>query len=151
MARAKYQVLVLPFVRVNGTTEYCIFKRRDIGIWQFVSGGGEEGETVLQSAQREAFEEAGIDYSCKCLPLETRATLPSYLFPFAEKLWGKQSLVVPEWAFAIELPDKRVKLSDEHTEYRWANYREAVELLHFDSNKIALWELDNKLTQGIIF
>lgn len=148
MARARYQVLVLPFVRAGGAAKYCIFKRRDMGIWQFVSGGGEETDSsVLHSAKREAFEEAGISYECNCFPLETRASLPSYLFPFAEQLWGRDFLVVPEPAFAVELPDEQITLSDEHTEYRWTTYAEATQLLHFDSNKVALWELDNKLKQ----
>lgn len=151
MARAKYQVLVLPFVRAGGAVKYCVFKRRDMGIWQFVSGGGEEtDESTLHSAKREAFEEAAIGYDCKCLPLETRASLPTYLFPFAEQLWGKDFLVVPELAFAVELPDEQITLSNEHTEYRWVTYEQAVELLHFDSNKVALWELDSKLKQGLI-
>lgn len=151
MARAKYQVLVLPFLRAGEQRKYCVFKRRDMGIWQFVSGGGEETDlSVLHSAQREAFEEAGISSECNCFPLETRASLPCYLFPFAEKLWGRDFLVVPEYAFAVETPDERVTLSDEHTEYRWVSYDEAMQLLHFDSNKTALWELDCKLKFGLV-
>ncbi len=151
MARAKYQVLVLPFLRTGDERKYCVFKRRDMGIWQFVSGGGEEtDESVLYSARREAFEEAGISYERNCFPLETRASLPSYLFPFATAIWGRDLLVVPEYAFAVETPDERVILSDEHTEYRWVSYDEAMQLLYFDSNKTALWELDSKLKFGSV-
>ena len=42
MARAKYQVLVLPYQRQGGKVLYCIFKRSDMDAWQFVAGGGED-------------------------------------------------------------------------------------------------------------
>ncbi len=119
-----------------------------MGIWQFVSGGGEEADPdMLHSAIREAYEEAGV-VNGRCYPLETRASLPSYLFPFAD-IWGEEFVVVPEYAYAVEVqPNFQVVLSDEHTEYRWVDYDEAVRLLHFDSNKVALWELDSKIKQG---
>ena len=132
MARAKYQVLVLPYAKTENGVRYCVLRRRDMGIWQFVSGGGEEAGVV----------------NGRCYPLETRASLPSYLFPFAD-IWGEEFVVVPEYAYAVEVqPNFQVVLSDEHTEYRWVDYDEAVRLLHFDSNKVALWELDSKIKQG---
>ena len=36
-------------------------------------------------------------------------------------------------------------LGDEHSEIKWASYEEAKELLKFDSNKNALWELNERL------
>ena len=62
MARAKYQVLVIPFKKKHHDILYCILKRSDMDeCWQFIAGGGEdEDKTPLVSAQREAFEEAGI-------------------------------------------------------------------------------------------
>nr|MBF4327696.1 NUDIX pyrophosphatase [Vibrio anguillarum] len=33
----------------------------------------------------------------------------------------------------------------EHTEFRWCNATEASELLKYDSNRIALWELSERL------
>ena len=42
LARAKYQVLVIPYHIENGNVKYCIFKRNDIKVWQFIAGGGED-------------------------------------------------------------------------------------------------------------
>ena len=55
MARAKYQVLVIPYFITGDTILYCIFKRSDMdSCWQFVAGGGEEEDrTPLISAKRE--------------------------------------------------------------------------------------------------
>ncbi len=60
--RAPYQVLVLPYKKEEDTIRYCIFRRSDMAdCWQFIAGGGEtEDGSVLDSARREAFEEAQI-------------------------------------------------------------------------------------------
>src|SRR5215216_3724181 len=61
MARAPFQVLVLPFRIVDTSTfEYALFKRSDEPYWQGIAGGGEDAETPLAAARREAFEEAQI-------------------------------------------------------------------------------------------
>lgn len=61
MARARYQVFVIPYCIDNGKAQFCLFRRRDIGIWQFIAGGGEDEDiSIIKTAKREAFEEAGI-------------------------------------------------------------------------------------------
>ena len=46
--RAPYNVLVLPYFRTEWKTTYCIFKREDLDVWQFIAGGGEEGEAPIK-------------------------------------------------------------------------------------------------------
>jgi dihydroneopterin triphosphate diphosphatase len=61
MTRAPFQVLIYPYRRIQEDRfEYAIFKRADEGFWQGISGGGEDGESPLEAARREAFEEAGL-------------------------------------------------------------------------------------------
>ena len=72
MARAKYQVLVIPFFMKESKIQYCVFRRSDIGIWQFIAGGGENDDSsVIESAKREALEEAGIPMNCDYFQLDT--------------------------------------------------------------------------------
>lgn len=54
MARAKYQVLVIPYRKRDNDTLYCVFKRSDMDeCWQFIAGGGEdEDQTPFISACR---------------------------------------------------------------------------------------------------
>ena len=60
MTRAPFQVLIYPYRRIHEDGfEYAVFKRADEGFWQGISGGGEDGESPLEAARREAFEEAG--------------------------------------------------------------------------------------------
>ena len=53
---------------------------------------------------------------------------------------GPKQYVVMEYAFACELTDQEIRLSSEHTEYRWMDLEEAVQYLKFDSNRIAAVE-----------
>jgi dATP pyrophosphohydrolase len=61
MGRAAFQVLVFPYrLAADGSLMYALFRRADASYWQGVAGGGEEGESPLEAARREAAEEAGI-------------------------------------------------------------------------------------------
>ena len=42
MARSQYQVLVIPYFLDREQPVYGVFRRRDMGLWQFISGGGED-------------------------------------------------------------------------------------------------------------
>lgn len=151
MARAKYQVLVLPYRRQGDTMLYCIFKRSDMNAWQFIAGGGEtEDASPFISAKREANEEAGISFDAKFLALETTSSISTEGFKKARSLWGEDCLVIPEYCFAVEVPDGSVNLSHEHTNFEWVNYATAIQRLKYDSNKVALWELANKLKMGLV-
>jgi hypothetical protein len=51
----------------------------------------------------------------------------------------------PKGPSAFAQPGTGSSLSDEHTEYRRVVYEDATALLRWDSNKIALWELNERL------
>ena len=119
--------------------------------WQFIAGGGEdEDETVIISAKREAYEEANIDKDCKYVSLDTQSSIPTYCFKEARQIWGEDCLVIPEYSFAVMIDSTILNLSHEHTEYEWVDYETAIKRLRYDSNKTALWELDNKIKLGIL-
>ena len=152
MARAKYQVLVLHYKKQDDKILYCIFKRSDMDAWQFIAGGGEdEDATPLASAKREAYEEAHISCEGKYTTLETTCSISTECFQKARLTWGETCLVIPEYCFAVEITDtKNMVISNEHTSYEWVDYQTAIQRLKYDSNKVALWELDNKIILGMI-
>jgi dATP pyrophosphohydrolase len=55
--------------------------------------------------------------------------------------------VIPQYCFAVLVQERLIGISPEHSEYQWLAYCEAYELVKFDGNRTALWEL-NKRLQG---
>ena len=37
MARARYQILVIPYYIQDGNVQFCLFRRSDMGIWQLMA------------------------------------------------------------------------------------------------------------------
>jgi dATP pyrophosphohydrolase len=146
MNRSPFQVLVFPYRLVaNQGLLYCIFKRSpdEEGFWQGIAGGGQQGESPLDAAKREACEEADISPDNAYMQLDSLATIP--VENVCGFLWGSDVLVIPEYTFAVEVFDDKIVLTNEHTEYKWADYKTAHEMLRWDSNKNALWELNHRL------
>jgi len=150
MDRAPFQVLVFPYrVLPNDDIVYAVF-RRDLstgGYWQGIAGGGGVGESELEAAKREANEEAGIDRDREYMKLDSQAMIP--VVNVCGFIWGKDVLVIPEYCFGVRIEHEDLILSGEHMEYRWVTYQEAQGILHWDSNKCALWELDYRLREKV--
>ena len=139
MKRQPVQVLVIPFRKYRESFQFGIFKRSDADYWQFIAGGADNTETPLQAAIRESFEEAGIS-SSNIITLDTISSMPANIFRDWKK-WPSGTFIVKEFSFGIEVNVENFILSNEHSEYRWCSYDEAFQLLKWDSNKTALWEL----------
>jgi dATP pyrophosphohydrolase len=150
MSRAPFQILALPFIIEHGVPSYALFRRnRETGgYWQGIAGGGEGDETPLEAARRESMEEAGIDTAAPCIALDAMAMLP--VVNVCGFLWGDDLLVIPEHAFGMEVTSRSLIISGEHQEYAWHRFEEAMSLLKWDSNRTALWELDQRLRRRSI-
>lgn len=121
------------------------------GCWQFIAGGGEDEDgTPLVSARREAFEEAGISYRMRFTELETKCSIATECFKDARTVWGEDRFVITEHCFAVQVESEDISLSHEHRCFEWVDLPTAKERLRYDSNKVALWELDNMIRLGMI-
>lgn len=146
MARAPFNVLVYPCIKVSdGEFEYAIFKRSDSPLWQGIAGGGEGIELPLETARRECFEEAGIPSESSFIQLTTASSVPVTVFRREAIHWGNEVYVIPQYSFGVVVETKVILLSAEHTEYRWLKYQDALNLLRFDGDRTALWELDRRV------
>lgn len=142
--REPYQILSIPYRIVDGTPLFCIFRRADSSYWQFIAGGGENGETPIEAAKRETIEELGIDPK-NIKQLTCVAYVPAEVIAESRRQhWDKNTYVIPEYSFAFEC-DSDPTLSNEHTEYQWLTYDEARKLLKWDSNKVAMYEIKTLL------
>ena len=140
--RKPKNVLVFLY-RYNNGIEYCIFYRNKEKFYQGLSGGVEDNEELADTVKREVYEETGIKVN-NVIKLDTISSIPGINvnknFNYKNNIY-----VVYEYAFGININDEDIKLSDEHEEYRWVNYEEAIKLLKYDSNKTALFELNERL------
>jgi dATP pyrophosphohydrolase len=146
MGRSPFQVLVLPYLQEGDEVLFAVFQRGKEGYWQGIAGGGEEGETPLAAAKRESWEEARISSESKYFSLDSLATIPVE-HVVGQFLWGEDKYVIPEYSFGVEISNRHLQISKEHTQYMWVNYEEALKLLKWDSNKSAIWELNKRLSQ----
>lgn len=114
--RQPFQVAVQFYRRtVLGNFEFAVFKRSDAGYWQLIAGGGEEGETPIQAAQREAQEEAGVSVK-SLVKLTTMSFIPTHFFK-EQSVWEERHIVIPNYCFSA-MCDEPIVLSSEHSEYR---------------------------------
>ncbi|OHA58090.1 MAG: hypothetical protein A2571_03560 [Candidatus Vogelbacteria bacterium RIFOXYD1_FULL_44_32] len=145
--RASFQVLAFPFIKEGDNYLYAIFKRKDMSVWQAISGGGEDNENPVEAMKREVYEEAALAKDLSFIRLSALSTIPAV--NIRGLMWGEEIVMIPEFTFGIESPSKEFQISDEHTEYGWFSYEEAVGKLKYDSNKSALWELNYRLKNGV--
>ena len=124
--------------------EFALLLRADEGFWQGIAGGGEDNETPLEAAKRETLEEAGIGSSAKFLRLDTMESVPVTTLK-DNPLWGEDVYVVPQYCFGVDGSDLEIMISHEHSAFGWFKYDQAIQLLKFDGNKTALWELNQRL------
>ena len=141
--RKPKQVLVFLYRIINDKYEYCIFYRNDYHFWQGLSGGVEDDEELIDTVKREVYEETGIKVK-NIIKLDTISSIPG-INVNKEFNYKNNIYIVYEYAFGIKINNEKIKLSDEHQEYRWSYYDEAITLLKYDSNKTALFELNERL------
>ena len=141
--RKPKNVLVFLYRLRNTKIEYCIFYRKKEQFYQGLSGGVEDNEDLVDTLKREVYEETKIKVN-NIMKLDTISSIPGINvnkdFNYKNNIY-----VVYEYAFGICIDNEKIELSDEHEKYKWVSFDEAIKLLKYDSNKTALFELNERL------
>ena len=136
--RLPIQVEAIIFRRNGTVIEYLLLKRlpERNGFWQPVTGGVEEGETRDEALQREIMEETGVRNIVAVIE-------GLYYFEFSDPNLNQ------EYFYGVEVSSSEEIVLDreEHSEYKWCSFQEALQLLHWKENKEALRKLNTTLTQ----
>ncbi len=129
----KVQVIVFS---VDGSQlKILLFKRAGRDLWQPITGGVEEGETIEIAAGREATEEAEIRAPSRVIP-------NIYSFTFENPPGHRRAGTVVEHVFGYEVaPGFLPTLSEEHDGAKWVSAEEALRLLPENDQKVALQKL----------
>ncbi|MDP2303635.1 MAG: NUDIX pyrophosphatase [Ignavibacteria bacterium] len=106
-------------------------------IWQMVTGKIKEGEKAYQTAIREVYEETSISAN------------NIWVVPHVNQFYDwKEDYVCLVPVFLIESDkDAIVRLSDEHVNYKWVSYDEAINLLAWPGQKKSLEIINDYLTK----
>jgi len=134
--RLPVQVEAIVFRKNCNRVEYLLLKRlpERNGCWQPITGGLEEGETQIEALSREIREETGIKNLLRVIE-------GLYYFEFSDPD------SIKEYVYGVEVsPEEEVVLDGkEHSEYRWCNIQDSLQLLHWKENKEALAKLNGIL------
>jgi len=106
-------------------------------LWQGVAGKIEKGETAGQTVIRELKEETGKN------PVKMFAADHIASFYDARK---DRIQMVP--IFGIEVENSEVQLSEEHSEYKWVSFEEALALLTWKGQKEGLRTVHDEIMSG---
>ena len=116
------------FIRKNDMIKFLILKRSKTKIyehlWQGVAGKIEKNEKPWETAKRELKEETGLD--------PVSIFIADHLSSFYEN-YGDRINLVP--VFGIEVDSMDVVLSDEHSRYRWVDFKVARKKLTWRGQK----------------
>ncbi len=98
-----------------------------------------------QSARRK--KRQGIPRTSTFYRLDTVSSVPVYHFA-ARTEWPKDLYVTTNYSFGVDCANTEIVLSHEHTEVAWLPFAEAHNILKWDNNRTALWELDQRILKG---
>ncbi len=110
--------------------------------WDFPKGHIEQGETELQAAKREVYEETGIRELNFLLGFRTESR---YFFRNNNQLVEKTVVY-----FLAQTTQKEVKISYEHIGYGWFSYEEAMKLLKPESQKVLKKAMEFLVKTGLV-
>jgi 8-oxo-dGTP pyrophosphatase MutT (NUDIX family) len=111
------------------------------GHWDFIKGKMEKGESIHETAIREAKEETGI---MDITFLENFEEWINYDFQYQGELVHKKVVF-----FLAETKTKEVMISHEHLDYTWMDYNTSMEKTTFDNAKTVLTRAQMLLTKTL--
>jgi dihydroneopterin triphosphate diphosphatase len=143
LVRLPIQVQGILFRKIYREIQYLLLKRtpEKEGFWQPVTGGLEEGETRVEALEREVWEETGIKNAARIIE-----NVDYFEYSGAHFIKGYD--FIKEYVFGVEVhPNERIVIDgNEHSQFRWCSFQEALELLKWDENKKALSRLNEILS-----
>ena len=147
MLRVPRQVLVYVFRYGTGDRglEFLMLRRTPQfgGFWQGVSGAPERHESDEEGAIREVEEETGFAISGSLQQIGFRYELHREDDPDRaqwEGLYGPEVEAIPEEVYVAAVPREAhpVLAPYEHDAFRWCSFDDALTLLTWENNRLAL-------------
>lgn len=106
-------------------------------LWQGVAGKIEKGETATQTVIRELEEETG--------KIPKKLFVADHIASFYDARKDRIQMVP---IFGIEVENSEVRLSEEHSDYKWVSFDEALNLLTWKGQKEGLRTVHDEIVSG---
>ena len=140
MTKIKVKQIDSYIYRITNNGPIYLMLKRSTGkhyehLWQGVAGKIEKGETATQTVIRELEEETGKK--------PKRLFAADHIASFYDAR-NDRILMVP--IFGIEVDGSEVQLSEEHSEYKWVSFEEALTLLTWKGQKEGLQTVHDEIT-----
>jgi len=129
MTKIKVKQVDSYIYRFNNSKPEFLMLKRTIGkhyehLWQGVAGKIEKNETAVQTVLRELKEETGLS------PIKVFTA--DHIASFYD---ARNDLLMMVPIFGIEVDSVDVKLSAEHSDFKWVSFEEAFKLLVWKGQK----------------
>ncbi len=111
---------------------------KGVAHWDLPGGRIKKGESITTTLEEELKEELGIEKNEVKIEKLFDASIANFKIPLEE---GEVSLLLLGYICKIK-PDAKIKISEEHTEVKWATAEEAKELLAFKFSKSFIEKLN---------
>jgi 8-oxo-dGTP pyrophosphatase MutT (NUDIX family) len=121
---------IILYFKSHGTIEYLLIYSKATRYWGFPKGKIESGESKQEAAIREIKEETGLDAS----PTEGFEYPVTYFF--RDK--NKQLIKKVVYFFVGLAQSKQIKLSEEHDDFVWLPYDQALTQTSYANDRHAL-------------
>lgn len=141
----KRPVSVLVVIHTPDLQVLLLERASHAGYWQSVTGSQEEGETLIETAQREVAEETGIIVPSERLD-DWQVTNVFEIFAEWRFRYAPGVTHNTEHVFSLEVSrEQSIRIApDEHLAYQWCPWREAAEKCFSWTNRGAILMLPEK-------
>ncbi len=146
MTNFKRPVSVLVVIHTPDLQVLLLNRASHPGYWQSVTGSQEDGESLLETAQREVEEETGIS-APHCQYEDWQVTNTFEIFAEWRYRYAPGVTHNTEHVFSLQVPKAQaVRIAlDEHLDYCWLPWAEAAEKCFSWSNRDAILMLPEKV------
>ncbi len=142
MKRYRKAIFVVTYKIENNKIKYLILKRKLHWTgWEFPKGGIELFELKRRVVRREIKEETGLRVK-KIKKFNVHGK-----YPYPKELPDRKDIIGQTFSlYAAEVENDKIKIDgDEHSTYKWENYKEAVKKLTWKNQKECLKKVNEYL------
>ena len=118
---------VIVFIRQKKNNRFLLLKNKR-NKWDFPKGKVDRNESILKAGLRELFEETGI---------EKITIVEGFFEKIKYRETKKSGKVISKVAYfyLAQTRKEKITLSNEHINYKWYDYKKAVELISYTGSK----------------